>query len=75
MFKVDSVVLICSLIIPETSLFTFLKPLAMYVHLIVLKKIFKSKLSCKTISTDGLPQRCLFLKKIAIFKSKYFTKY
>ena len=52
MFKVDSVVLICSLIIPETSLFTFLKPIAMYVHLIVLKKIFKSKLSCKTISTD-----------------------
>ena len=52
MFKVDSVVLICSLIIPETSLFTFLKPFAMYVHLIVLKKIFKSKLSFKTISID-----------------------
>ena len=58
MFKVDSIVLICFLIIPEaskqenSSLLDFLKPFAMYGHLIVLKKIFKSKFSLKTKSTD-----------------------
>ena len=56
MFMVDSIVFICFLIIPETSkpenssLFSFLKPFAVYDHLIVLKYIFHSKNSLKTIS-------------------------
>ena len=43
MFKVDSIVFICFLLIPETSkpenssLFSFLKTSTMYDHLIVLK--------------------------------------
>ena len=43
MFKVDSVISICFLIIPETikpensSLFSVLNPFTMYDHLIVLK--------------------------------------
>ena len=58
MVKVDFTVFICFLILPgiskpeNSSLFSFLKSFTMYDHLIVLKQIFISKISLKTISTN-----------------------
>ena len=67
MFKVDSIVLICFLIIPETSkqenssLLDFLKPFAMYGHLIVLKKILNQNSLLK-------PNQLTDFHKSAFFK-------
>ena len=61
MVKVDSIIFICFQIIPETSkpekssVFSFLKTLTVYDHLIALEWIFKTKISIKTLSVNRLP--------------------
>ena len=74
MFKVDFIVLICFVIILETSkpensfLFSFLKSFTMNDHLIVLKKINQKSLLKPYHLID-------FHKSLVIFKPEIFTKY